>query len=214
MKVLIVYAHPEPESLNGTLKDFAVEVLKKEGHSVKVSDLYAMHFKAALDGEDFPDRTDKEKLVIPKEQMNAYEKGTFSPDIAEEIEKVKWADTIIFQFPIWWSSCPAILKGWFDRVFAQGFVVDLGKGRLFDKGFLAGKKALISVTVGSPKELYTKYGINGDLEVHLMTLWHSTLEFTGIENYDIFYIFSASSMDDKRVKSELERFEKVLKNLK
>ena len=214
MKFLIIYAHPEPKSLNGKLKDFAVDVLEKEGHSVKVSDLYAMKFKAVLDSDDFLDRTDKEKLDIPKEQMNACENKTLSPDIMDEIEKIKWADVLIFQFPIWWSSYPAILKGWFDRVFAQGFVVNLPAGRLYDKGLLAGKKALISVTAGSPEALYTRNGIHGDIEVHLMTLWHTTLEFTGIENMDIFYIFNASAINEERVKSELKRYETVLKSIK
>lgn len=213
MNVLIIYAHPEPKSLNGTLKDFAVDVLEREGHSVKVSDLYAMNFKCALDGDDFLERVEKEKLVIPKEQMNAYDKGTLSQDITEEIDKIKWADLLIFQFPIWWSSYPAILKGWFDRVFVQGFVVNLYDGALYDKGLLSGKKALISVTAGSPRELYTRNGINGDIEVHLMTLWHTTLEFTGLENMDIFYIFNAAMLTEEKVKSELERYEKVLKSL-
>jgi NAD(P)H dehydrogenase (quinone) len=214
MNVLIVYAHPEPKSLNCKLKDFAVDVLEKEGHSVKMSDLYAMNFKCALDGDDFLDRVDKKKLVIPKEQMNAYDKGTLSPDIMDEIEKIKWADYIIFQFPIWWSSYPAILKGWFDRVFVQGFVVNLYDGYLYDKGLLAGKKSIISVTLGSPQELYTRNGIHGDIEVHLMTLWHTTLEFTGIDNQEIFCIFDAAVMNQDRIKSEFKRYEDVLKNIK
>ena len=53
MKVLIVYAHPEPKSFNGAMKDLAITVLKEQGHEVKVSDLYAMNFKAVADKEDF-----------------------------------------------------------------------------------------------------------------------------------------------------------------
>ncbi|HSO26142.1 MAG TPA: NAD(P)H-dependent oxidoreductase, partial [Methanobacteriaceae archaeon] len=48
MNVLIVYAHPEPKSLNGKLKDIAVDTLTANGHQVKVSDLYGMKFKAVL----------------------------------------------------------------------------------------------------------------------------------------------------------------------
>ncbi|WOF16739.1 NAD(P)H-dependent oxidoreductase [Methanoplanus sp. FWC-SCC4] len=213
MNVLIIYAHPEPKSLNGTLKNKAVEVLSKEGHNVKVSDLYAMKFKAALDGDDFTDRVDKDKLVIPKEQMHAYDNGTLRSDIEEETEKVKWADLLIFQFPLWWSSCPAIMKGWIERVFLQGFVVNLYDNKLYDTGHLAGKKALISSTVGSSEELYTRYGLHGDLDVHLMTLWHATFEFTGMEVLDHFLVYKASVMNEERVKSELERFETYLKAL-
>ncbi|AHV95744.1 NAD(P)H-dependent oxidoreductase [Paenibacillus sabinae] len=53
MNVLIVYAHPEPKSFNGALKDLAVAFLTAEGHQVQVSDLYAMKFKAAADRDDF-----------------------------------------------------------------------------------------------------------------------------------------------------------------
>jgi Putative NADPH-quinone reductase (modulator of drug activity B) len=53
MNILIVYAHPEPRSLNAALKDFAVMHLRQQGHSVQVSDLYAMKFKAVLDTDDF-----------------------------------------------------------------------------------------------------------------------------------------------------------------
>ena len=52
MNVLLVYAHPEPKSLNGSLKDFAVQRLEAAGHQVRVSDLYAMQWKAPLDAGD------------------------------------------------------------------------------------------------------------------------------------------------------------------
>lgn len=52
MNILIVYAHPEPRSLSGALKDFAVNHLQHAGHQVQVSDLYAMQWKAQLDAAD------------------------------------------------------------------------------------------------------------------------------------------------------------------
>ena len=53
MNIFIVYCHPEPKSLNGTLKDLAVKTLKENGHQIKISDLYGMKFKATLDRDDF-----------------------------------------------------------------------------------------------------------------------------------------------------------------
>ena len=52
MKTLIVYAHPEPQSLNNSLKDLAVSTLQDTGHEVRVSDLYAMNWKAVVDAAD------------------------------------------------------------------------------------------------------------------------------------------------------------------
>lgn len=52
MKVLLIYAHPEPRSLNGALKNFAIRHLQQAGHEVQVSDLYAMRWKAGYDADD------------------------------------------------------------------------------------------------------------------------------------------------------------------
>ena len=56
MNVLIVYAHPEPRSLNGALRDFSVAHLEAAGHTVQVTDLYAMNWKAAFDADDLTGR--------------------------------------------------------------------------------------------------------------------------------------------------------------
>ncbi|TRY20466.1 NAD(P)H-dependent oxidoreductase, partial [Geobacillus sp. LEMMJ02] len=56
MNVLIVYAHPEPRSLNGALRDFSVAHLEAAGHAVQVTDLYAMNWKAAFDADDMTGR--------------------------------------------------------------------------------------------------------------------------------------------------------------
>jgi NAD(P)H dehydrogenase (quinone) len=60
MKMLIVFAHPEPNSLNGVMKDLAAKTLRDEGHEVKISDLYGMRFKVVLDQDDFSQRKDIE----------------------------------------------------------------------------------------------------------------------------------------------------------
>jgi NAD(P)H dehydrogenase (quinone) len=143
MNVLIVLAHPEPNSLNGHLKDIAVETLTSNGDEVKVSDLFAMKFKAVLDEDDFTERVDKSVFNPIIEQYNAVKTGKVPEDVAAEMKKVKWADLIIFQFPVWWTSFPAILKGWIDRVFANGFAFDAAEGKMYTEGLLKGKKALL-----------------------------------------------------------------------
>lgn len=74
----------------------------------------------------------------------ATENGTFVKETPEEQVKISWADYLIFQFPLWWTEPPAILKGWFDRVFAKEFAYD--NGATYKKGLLQGKKALLSFT--------------------------------------------------------------------
>ncbi len=127
MNVLIVYAHPEPRSLNGSLKDFAVRHLQAAGHAVQVSDLYAMNWKAPLDACDNLDRDPEARFDPSLDSKRAYAAGRQSIDIAAEQEKLRWADTVILQFPLWWFSMPAILKGWFERVYAYGFAYGVGE---------------------------------------------------------------------------------------
>lgn len=120
MRYFIVYAHPEPRSLNGSLKDAAVRALEAAGHEVRVADLYAMRFKAVADADDFPVRDAGARLVYHRESEQAYQAGQLRPDVAGEIANLKWAEVVVFQFPMWWFGPPAILKGWFDRVLVNG----------------------------------------------------------------------------------------------
>src|SRR6266436_9725131 len=109
MNVLLVYAHPEPRSLNGSLKNFAVKRLEGAGHSVQVSDLYAMRWKASLDADDSLDRQADARFDPERDSKRAFENGRQSKDIALEQDKLLWADAVILQFPMWWFSMPAIL---------------------------------------------------------------------------------------------------------
>lgn len=149
MNVLIVYAHPEPQSLNGSLKNLAVETLRSLGHEVKVSDLYAMRWKAVADAGDFPDRAYPDRLRYAGESKHAYLGGAQSADVADEQEKLLWADAVIFQFPLWWFSAPAILKGWVERVYAYGFAYGVGPhegerwGDRYGEGNLLGRRAML-----------------------------------------------------------------------
>lgn len=100
MNVFLIYAHPNPHSLNAQLKDRAVETLQRAGHEVKVSDLWAMKWKAVADAEDFPEREKSLPLEYMSASGEAYQNGTQAKEIAAEQEKLIWADAVIFQFPI------------------------------------------------------------------------------------------------------------------
>ncbi|GIM45425.1 NAD(P)H dehydrogenase [Collibacillus ludicampi] len=208
MNALIVYAHPEPKSFNGALKDLAVRFLTEQGHQVQVSDLYAMNFKAVADREDFVELSNPEFFKYQLEQIHASQNGLFSPDIAAEMEKLRWADFVLFQFPLWWFSVPAILKGWIDRVFAMGFVY--GGGMWYDKGGLKGKKAMLSLTTGGPAHIYSKDGINGDIDQILFPIHHGMLFFSGMEVLPPFIAWSVASASDEQRERYLEEFKQRL----
>mgnify|MGYP001199865329 CR=1 FL=1 len=213
MKILYVYAHPESKSFNGGLKDAAMVTLARKGHQVKVTNLYAIQFKAVLDAHDFRIRGRHDIFHPASEQIHGVAAKSLAPDIMEEIEKIAWADMIIFQFPVWWSNMPAILKGWFDRVFVQGFVVDLQDGRVYEKGLLKGKSAMLAVTTGSSEDMYAPGGIHGDLMQHLSVIMHNTLEFTGLSVLAPFIVFDAADMSRERGAVEIDRYRNVLESL-
>lgn len=142
MRVLLVTCHPEERSLNFALRGRALALLERQGHDVRVSDLSQQRFSLALDHSDFPGRPPDEPLRILEAQQEAVSSGQLPPDIQLEQEKLEWCDLVILQFPLWWASYPATLKGWIDRVLGYGFAY--GRNRT-----LPAKAVLYSVTVGT-----------------------------------------------------------------
>jgi NAD(P)H dehydrogenase (quinone) len=202
VKTLIVYAHPEPRSLNGALKDLAVSTLETAGHEVRVSDLYAMNWKAAVDAADYgPDASSPLKVAL--DSGRAFRSGTLTADVRAEQEKLLWADTIVFQFPLWWYGMPAILKGWVDRVFTYHFAYGVGEhsatryGERFGEGTLAGRRALLSVTAGGPESHYAARGINGPIDDLLFPIQHGILYYPGIQVLPPFVLYGTDRLVDE-----------------
>ncbi|MFS2125682.1 NAD(P)H-dependent oxidoreductase [Pseudomonas sp. Pseusp97] len=210
MKVLIVYAHPEPRSLNGSLKDFAVRRLQAAGHEVQVSDLYAMNWKATLDASDSLDRDPEARFDPSLDSKRAYAAGRQSSDIAAEQEKLRWADTLILQFPLWWFSMPAILKGWVERVYAYGFAYGVGEhsdarwGDRYGEGNLAGKRAMLVVTTGGWESHYSARGINGPIDDLLFPIHHGVLYYPGFDVLPPYLVYRTSRVDAQRY-AQIER---------
>jgi len=177
MRVLIVLAHPEPQSYNGALFDTAIATLEAAGHSVSTSDLYRMDFDPVSSRKNFSSVKDPDYLKLQVEELHASEGGGFAPDLEAELAKLEAADLVIWQFPLWWFGLPAILKGWVDRVFAMGRAY--GGDRVYDTGMFKGKRALLSLTTGGPEGAYTAEGFNGDLDAILRPIHRGILQFTG-----------------------------------
>lgn len=212
MHILIVYAHPEPKSFNGALKDLAVSVLTDQGHEVQVSDLYEMGFKAVADQRDFQELANHGYFNYQAEQAHAQAHGTFSADIRAEQEKIRWADWIIFQFPLWWVSPPAILKGWIDRVLAFGFAYR-PESDWYDRGLLKGRKAMLSITTDHPSSMYTARGLHGDINHLLAPIHLSVLYFVGMEVVPPFIAWASSRVDDQQRRNYLSAYEHRLRHL-
>lgn len=190
MKVLIVYAQPEPKSFNAAMLATARETLEGAGHEVVVSDLYAMGFDPVARETDFSARRFPDHLQYDREQKHAQANDLFSSDIRQEIEKLLWCDFLILQFPLWWFSVPAIMKGWFDRVLVNG--VAYGAGKRYDTGGLCGRRAMIATSTAAYPDMCAPDGLVGDLDVVLWPLQNGTLAYTG---FDVLAPFVAHSVN-------------------
>lgn len=179
MNTLIVHAHPEPQSFCAAMKDLAIATLEGAGHAVQVSDLYAMNWNPLASAADFQARSNPDYLVYALEQREAAKAGTIAADIAAELDKLLWADLVILNFPLFWCSVPAMLKGWIDRVLVSGTCY--GGLRFYDRGGLAGKRALLSFTLGGQQHMFEdEAAVHGDWESMLRPLQRGTLAYVGM----------------------------------
>jgi NAD(P)H dehydrogenase (quinone) len=210
MNVLIVYAHEEPKSFNGAMRDTAVRVLQELGHTVEVSDLYAMQFNPVGGTHDFTTLTDPDYFKYGVEQTKASEAKTFAVDVAMEQEKLLRADLLIFQFPLWWFGLPAILKGWVDRVFASGLTY--GGGRWYSRGVFKGKRAMLGLTTGGGPTIYSPRGLNGEMDTLLFPIQHGMLYFLGFDVLPPFVAWSVARSTQEQREEYLRAYAERLRN--
>lgn len=214
---LWVHAHPRPDSLNGRLFRAGVAALSTS-HTVETSDLYAMDFDPVLrdpGGDEGPGRPAglADRLGV------AYAEGALASDVLEEQRKLASAELLVLQFPLWWYAPPAILKGWLDRVIVSGFAFDgepdaeLGVPRRYGDGGLAGRRALVVVTVGEDAGSVGPRGISGDLESLLFPLLHGTLWYVGIESLALHDVHDADGLDAAGVEAQVARLEERLRSV-
>jgi NAD(P)H dehydrogenase (quinone) len=137
MRVLIVHAHPDQESLSGALTQAAIRGFQSRGHHLDVIDLYGESFQAAMSPEE----------------RRAYETESpiLDPQIQNHADLLKAAQALVFIYPTWNMSMPAILKGWIERVVVPGvgFALDPKTNQV--KGGLGHLRHLVGIsTYGLP----------------------------------------------------------------
>lgn len=211
--ILIVYAHQEPTSFNRAMVDTAVRTLTAAGHEVEVSDLYAMSFEPAATRADFQEMRDSNRFGYAREQYYAQRTGTFAPDIAAEMDKLRRCDTLILQFPLWWFSMPAIMKGWIDRVFANGFAYGGSTGQFFERGLLAGRKAMVVTTTGAPGVMFDPSGMCGSMEAALWPIHNGALRFVGFDVLPPFVVHGVDILDHEALGKVLDDYAERLLSL-
>jgi NAD(P)H dehydrogenase (quinone) len=211
MNVFIVFAHPEPKSFNGALLQTTCKILERQGHAVKVSDLYAMNFNPVSSRKNFTTTSDPNYLKLQREEMFAAEAGGFAPDLKAEMDKLLWCDLLLLQFPLWWFGLPAILKGWVDRVFAMGFAY--GSGKIYETGMFRGKRAMCSLTTGSPGRTYAQGGLNGEIDLVLFPIQHGMFSFCGFEVLPPCIAYGPAHLDDENRRRYFAQFSARMESL-
>lgn len=134
MKFLLVYAHPRTDSFCHALKEKVAATLAKSGHDIDVLDLYAEGFR--------PDMSAEERGRYNYEKTNL-------DGIEAYVARLTSVDGLVFVYPTWWYGLPAILKGWFDRIWAPGVAFEINGGVI--KPLLKRVKSIHVVsTMGAP----------------------------------------------------------------
>jgi NAD(P)H dehydrogenase (quinone) len=189
MHAHLVVAHPEPQSFNVHLSSVARQALEAHGATVSVSDLYAMNFDPLERASHYHDQLDAARFDVQAEQRHASANKSVPTEVAAEIARLDQADLLILQYPMWWHLPPAMLKGWLDRVFIYGDVYT-SKQR-FEHGRYKGKRAMLSVTVGTSAATYAHDGRSGDIDLLLWPV-NFSLAYVG---YDVLKPFVAYGVE-------------------
>jgi putative NADPH-quinone reductase len=113
MRVHLVYAHPSPSSFTAAVRDRVLAGLGAQGHQIDELDLYAAHFDPVLS------LAEREAYFKPGDNLAGIE---------DYVERLRAAEALVLCSPTWWYGMPAILKGWFDRVWVPGVAFHLPEG--------------------------------------------------------------------------------------
>lgn len=190
MHAHFVLAHPEPHSFNAHLVRSGAAALEAAGWTVTVSDLYAMGFDPSERAGHYPDRIAPDRFDVQAEQRHASQAGTLPAVITEELARMDRADLLVLQYPMWWHLPPAMLKGWFDRVLAYGEAYTSSKR--FEFGRFTGKRAMLSVTVGTSRATYEHDGRSGDIDLMLWPV-NFSLAYVGYEVVEPFVAYGVEA---------------------
>ncbi len=193
MNVLIIYAHPNPKSFCHAIVEKVQAACQHAGHVVRVRDLYVLNFNPLLTAQDFI----------------TFKEGKVPSDIALEQDEIKWANLLIVVNPVWWTSMPAILKGYFDRVFSYGFSFKAGLDG-GSVGLLTDKKAYIFNTLGNSTQMY---GDSGMFRSMTQTISEGVFEFAAIKVLGHKYFTSVPSSTHEQRQEMLKEVEAIISSL-
>lgn len=213
MNVLIVHAHPEPQSFSSSLARTATEILTELGHTVVVSDLYTEGFQPVSGRSNFTTVKDANYFKQQQEELYATEHNGFAPDVEAEIRKLEATDLLIFSFPLWWFGLPGILKGWVDRVFPMGRVY--GGAKMYEGGLGSkrGARALALMTTGGSSVAYSGRSVDLALSSILAPIHQGVFWFNGFLPVEPFVAWSPARVSGVERTAYLEQLKTRLRTI-
>ncbi|MCK0126894.1 NAD(P)H-dependent oxidoreductase [Gelidibacter sp. F2691] len=134
-KILIINGHPDKESFNFGLSEGYRKGAEKTGAEIKEINIRELDFN-------------------PNLQFGYRKRTELEPDLLQAQEKLKWADHIVWVYPVWWGSVPAIMKGFLDRVLLPGFAFKKKEGSLWWNKYFTGKTSRLICTLDQPAWYY------------------------------------------------------------
>jgi NAD(P)H dehydrogenase (quinone) len=169
MHVYIVFCHPSKASFTFAVLESFTTGLRQASHTFEIGDLYEMGFQSDMDAEQYGRETSM-KLSVP-----------VPIDVAVEHAKIARADALAFVYPVWWSDCPAKLKGWFDRVWTLGYAYSHESEGHATPG-IGIAKALVLCPAGHPVEHLEAIGIAQSMRCIML---NDRLRGVGIEDAEM-----------------------------
>ena len=181
--ILIIVANPREDSFSFAIADKYKEIMSRKEHKVDIVDLYKDENQ-----QTFFTYENANKLTTTKE-MNYYQ------------NKILQADEIVFVFPYWWGSMPAILKNFFDWNLSKGFAFEYVNSR--PQGLLKNKKVKVFTTTGAPYFIYWLTGANRRLKY---TFKEQIVEFCGmkLEEFNIYGGVDTGSKNIAKILSKIK----------
>ena len=155
-RILLILASPSG-SFGAALAEAYASAARQSGHDVRQLELERLQFDPLL-------------------RQGYRSEQPLEPDLLAARQAIEWAGHLVFVYPIWWGSVPALLKGFLDRVLLPGFAFRYRAGQAFPERLLGGRSAQLLVTMDTPpwyfRWIFRAPGIQ--------QMKKTTLEFCGI----------------------------------
>jgi len=151
MRVLVIFAHPLEDSYGAALRDVVIQSLEGGGHTIDLCDLYREAF---------------DPVLSVRERQTYRNTASNSANVTEHVHRLQQAEGVVFVFPSWWYGMPAILKGYFDRVWLPGVAFDFGPQAILP--LLTNIRLFGVVTTTGAPEWFTRFYVGNPSRKMLM----------------------------------------------